>query len=374
MITIYKTRLKILFKNKMMTFWTLFFPIALSIFFYAALKDVYKANPLDTIPVAIVSSSESFSHYETFKNAIESAEISENKKLFSVFYSSEENAVKKLNEGSISSYILWDGELKMIVRDSGINQSVTKLFLEGFIQKQYVQSQIQPSEINLPIETINSSFINYSKEMKTQPDMVLNYFYALIAMSCLFASSYGLREITDTQANLSSTAARINVTGKPKYKFIISSLLAAFTIQVLLCVLLLAFLMFVLKIDFGNRILLVLFTTILSCLFGLFFGAFVGASSSKSEDLKSSIIIAFSLGGCFLSGLMIPPIKFLIEHYAPFLRYINPANLITDALYSLYYYENLNRFYVNISILSVFIIILAFLTYIFTRRCRYASL
>jgi ABC-2 type transport system permease protein len=53
---------------------------------------------------------------------------------------------------------------------------------------------------------------------------------------------------------------------------------------------------------------------------------------------------------------------------------INPAALITDAFYSLYIYESLSRFFLNIGILSGFSVVLAAASYLFVRRERYASL
>jgi ABC-2 type transport system permease protein len=301
--------------------------------------------------------------------------------MFNVYTKNISSSESLLDEGKISAYVIFDEELKMVVRESGINQSVIKMVLESFSRTNNMIVQILSEDTSLTIENLDipslsstGSFTTYSENMSTQPDMALNYFYALIAMSCLFASTYGLSEITNIQANLSVTAARVNMSGVPKYKFVVASLLAAFTVQVILCFLLIAFLMFVLKIDFGDRVMYVLMTCLSGCLFGLFLGAFIGASSSKNEDFKSSLITAFSLGCCFLSGLMIPTIKYFIESYVPFFRYINPANLITDSLYSLYYYDTLDRFYINIIILSGFTLILAILTCFLTRRSKYASL
>lgn len=374
MLNIYLTRLKILFNQKIMLWWALAFPIALSVLFYAALSGAYKNNPLDTIPIAVVNGN------ETFNQTLEGIDISESKKMFEIYYKDEADAKELLNSGKIDAYILYGDSITMVVSESGINQSVVKSVLESFSR---VNNTIQNIMIlnggtisNADIKAIQSeqSFVEYSPEMTEQPDVLLNYFYSLIAMACLFASMYGVKEITEIQANLSPTAARINMTGVPKYKFILASLCAAYTIQVIVCFVLLAFLKFVLKINFGDRFLLVISACLLSCLFGLFMGAFIGSASKKDINVKSSLVTAFSLTGCFLSGMMVANMKYIVETYIPILKYINPANLISDALYSLYYYEDLDRYLLNMLILGVFTIILAILTYFLTRRSKYASI
>ena len=374
MLNIYLTRIKILFNQKIMLWWALAFPIALSVLFYAALSGAYKNNPLDTIPLAIVNGD------ENFNDALEKIEISDNKKMFDIYYKSESEAKELLNNGTVDAYILYGESIEMVVSESGINQSVIKSVLESFSMiNRTIQNimVLNGGSINIPdIENINTatSYVEYSDKMTKQPDLILNYFYSLIAMACLFAAMYGVKEITEIQANLSPTAARINMTGVPKYKFILASLSASYTIQVIICFVLLAFLRFVLNINFGDRILLVLATCLLSCLFGLFMGAFIGSVSKKDLDVKSSIVTAFSLIGCFLSGLMVANMKFIVATTLPILSYINPANLISDALYSLYYYEELDRYLLNMIILGAFTLILATLTYFLTRRSKYASI
>ena len=54
----------------------------------------------------------------------------------------------------------------------------------------------------------------------------------------------------------------------------------------------------------------------------------------------------------FLAGLMFVDMKYIIAVKAPFLSYINPAALISDAFYSLYLFDSHSRF-LPISVCSV---------------------
>ena len=136
----------------------------------------------------------------------------------------------------------------------------------------------------------------------------------------------------------------------------------------------LAFVRYVLNIDFGPRAGLVLLTTIIGSIAGVFFGAFVSAVVKKSEGIKIAVLIGVSMLGSFLAGMMSTDIKYTISRNAPIISWINPVNLLTDAFYSLYYLDNLYRYALNIGVLSGFTVLFSALIYLIVRRRKYASL
>ncbi len=66
--------------------------------------------------------------------------------------------------------------------------------------------------------------------------------------------------------------------------------------------------------------------------------------------------------------------KYIIDTNAPIINKLNPANMITDGFYSLYYYEDLSRFYFNIISLLIVSTILLIGATIFLRRKKYDSI
>ena len=78
--------------------------------------------------------------------------------------------------------------------------------------------------------------------------------------------------------------------------------------------------------------------------------------------------------GCFLSGMMGITMKYIIDKNIPIINKINPANMITDGFYSLYYYGVQNRFYQNIISLILFSAILIGISIISLRRQKYDSI
>ena len=77
---------------------------------------------------------------------------------------------------------------------------------------------------------------------------------------------------------------------------------------------------------------------------------------------------------CFLSGMMGITMKYIIDKNAKILNIINPANMITDGFYSLYYYETLNRFWFNIASLLIYSLILILISYKTLRRQKHDSI
>jgi len=67
-------------------------------------------------------------------------------------------------------------------------------------------------------------------------------------------------------------------------------------------------------------------------------------------------------------------IKYIVMTKAPILAYLNPANLITDSFYALYYYNTHTQFFTDILLLCGFTLIFSAVTYFVLRRQKYASL
>lgn len=190
----------------------------------------------------------------------------------------------------------------------------------------------------------------------------------------MYGAFFGTDEVTDIQANISDRAARINVAPVHKLKAFIASSLASYLVLMVNMSILLLFLRFVLGIDFGNRVLLIVLTTFVGSMTGISFGAFISSLVKKGENLKVSIIITVSMTGSFLAGMMYAQMKYIVYDKAPLLAYINPVNLITDSFYSLYYFEDLSRYFMNILILMFMTIVFSLGTYLVLRRRKYASL
>lgn len=374
---LFKYRLKKLLRTKEMIFWTLAFPIILSIFFNLAFQNLDSSEGFDPIPTVVVTD-DSYENHPFLKDVLK--EVSEGEDPLLILSEVPLDEAKALlDEGKIRGYITAENPIGLHVKSSGFSQNILRLFLDNVNQRFAVVEDVtahDPAALEAVFSAMEEErdFTREKEKTTAPPSQVLNYFYSLIAMACMYGAFFGADEVTDIQANISDRAARINVAPVHKLKAFLASSAASYLVLMVNMSILLLFLRFVLGIDFGNRVLLLVLTTFVGTMTGISFGAFVSSLVKKGENLKVAIIITVSMTGSFLAGMMYAQMKYIVYDKAPILAYINPVNLITDSFYSLYYFEDLGRYVMNILILLVMTIVFSLGTYMVLRRRKYASI
>ena len=383
----FKYSLKTLFKDKILIFWTFMFPIILGTLFSLAFSNIEDSEKLKVIDIAVVDNGN-----VVFKNVFDSlSDEDSDDRLFNVRYVSEEEAIKLLESEKITGYVLAQVKPKVVVSNNGINETVLKYVVDEIIEYQSIVSNFLASSMHeIRLEDIQMSefvldiYSEVSKKMNEEVNIHdissenLSYtmieFYTLIAMTCLYGGIFAVVSINNTLANMSFKGARVSVSPTSKKIVILSRLLASYVIQLLGLVILFLFTIFVLDVDYGNDLSLVVLTSLVGSLAGLSLGVFVSSIFKSSENTKTSILIAFTMAGCFLSGMMGITMKYVVDSKAPILNKINPAAMITDAFYSLYYFTTRDRFWFNIISLVIFSVILIVVSIFSLRRQRYDSI
>lgn len=383
----FKYSLKTLFKDKILIFWTFMFPIILGTLFSLAFSNIEDSEKLKVIDIAVVDNGN-----VVFKNVFDSlSDEDSDDRLFNVRYVSEEEAIKLLESEKITGYVLAQVKPKVVVSNNGINETVLKYVVDEIIEYQSIVSNFLASSMHeIRLEDIQMSefvldiYSEVSKKMNEEVNIHdissenLSYtmieFYTLIAMTCLYGGIFAVVSINNTLANMSFKGARVSVSPTSKKIVILSRLLASYVIQLLGLVILFLFTIFVLDVDYGNDLSLVVLTSLAGSLAGLSLGVFVSSIFKSSENTKTSILIAFTMAGCFLSGMMGITMKYVVDSKAPILNKINPAAMITDAFYSLYYFTTRDRFWFNIISLVIFSVILIVVSIFSLRRQRYDSI
>lgn len=386
-----KYSLKTLFKNKMLIFWTYAFPIILGTFFYLAFSNIENSETLDIIDIAIVENEQFNSNIalkESFKTL---GDETSSDQLFNIKYVDLDDAKKMLENDEISGYLLVEEKPSIIVKTSGTNQTILKYVTEEIIQNENVLTNIIQAKLNSGLVDGNTNeFIQKvredavsmldtsSLEIRDISSKKLSYtmieFYTLIAMTALYGGIIGMTAINQNLANMSSNGKRIAVSPTNKIKIIFSSLLSSFIVQIIGLFILFIYTIFALKVDYGNNLPLIILLSVIGSLAGLSLGLAVGTVFKANENLKTGIIIAFTMLGSFLSGMMGITMKYIIDTNAPIVNKLNPVNMITDGLYSLYYYNTYNRFYFNVISLLIFSLIMIVLSALALRRQKYDSI
>ena len=371
----FKYSLKNAFRQKEFLFWILAFPIILGTFFYVAFNSMYeKESMFNKIPVAIVENTEN----TAFKEVIKELSSGEDA-MFDSKFTDSQTALDMLKTNDISGIINVDSELSLTVSNDGIKQTIIKSFLDQYqIRESIITDTVNNNPQNLQsVIDAMSQEINCNESLSLSNgnmDTYIQYFYNLIAMAAFFGSISGLYIAINNQGNLSAIAARKCISPTNKLTSITASLLASFVAQDICVSIGITYILFILKVDMGDKIPMVYLSGAVGSLTGVTMGFFIGSFGRLNQNVKMAISMSVTMLSCFLSGLMIGNMKSVIEMYVPIVNRINPAALISDLFYCLNIYNDYRRYtekFVTLLILSVVFTIGGFLL---TRRKKYASL
>lgn len=372
---IFITRLKCLLRSKENIFWTFFFPCILGLFFHFGFGNLNSDSIIETTDVYIASENANVE----FIPIMEEVKINHEKKLFNVITKYTKNELENLLEEEEIVCFVYVAENTIYLRleNNGINQTIIKSFLDQYIQTTSLIVTVQtqdPAKLQNVIKDLQNNK-SYLEEMKSfnNPNATpwTIYFYALIAMACMFASYWGLGIARDIQANMSHLAARVNITPTHKFKLIFIYLLVAQLLHFAGNIVLIMFLKYVLNVQFTNNTWLIILASFIGTFSGISFGICLSVIINVPENFKKGITTVVSLLLSALSGLMSVELKYYVDKYLPPLKYINPAALLTDAFNSLYYFNSQAKYFSNLLALFILSLIFTFLSYLFMRGKKY---
>ncbi|SCL81273.1 ABC transporter permease [Sporanaerobacter sp. PP17-6a] len=330
------------------SFWSVLYPLILAVFFYTAFNGMINMK-LEDIDVGI-------------EDGNKISYILEETDLLKIHKISRDEIKEKLDNGEIDGFI--DNDLNITVKESGINQTIIREIVEQIKQME---------KLNRPIENYDFN-VNYVLDRNQKANSMIIIFYSLIAMFSTYGVFTGIETVSFIQANLSNIGARINVTPLKKHSFLLAGIIVALALNLLSNGLLLIFIKYVLKIELFKEMKYSSIFIILGNLFGVSLGVFIGVSNKKSVNVKTLISIALTLFLSFLSGMMGPDIKTMIDTRVPVLGKVNPISIITNNLYRINLLDSTKSVGEGIFLLSVYSIVLISISYIFLRRRNYDSI
>lgn len=376
MLHLLKYRFLYLLRAKENIFWTLLFPIALSTFMYMAFSNIYQDELFEPISVAVVEEQEN----EAFITVAEGlAEEGENQMLIIKDAEDEAEAKSLLEEDEIKGVFLVKNEVSLLVKEEGMEQTILSVILSQYNQSEYVVKDVlktHPEQIEVVVENIMAE-ADYCMEQKTSSgnqDAVTNYFYAIFAMACLFASFNGLDFSTKLMANTSPLGMRKTVSSCSKWKLIVTGFFSSLVIQYASSLLGFAYMNCVLGVDFGEKYAAICLLLLMGNCIGLGMGMIIGCIGKIGEEMKTGIAVGISMALSVMADLCASGVKDAIEHTVPIINRLNPAALIVDSFYALNIYDTYTRFFENMTILAVMTAVLFVISILLVRRNRHASL
>lgn len=362
-------------RQKYQLFWCIAFPILLGTLFKVSFGDMNETQYMfHQIPVAYVECDEAQEEFGSLLKQLESdEELIELKKV------EEKEAEELLRNDEVKGIFKNGAEIVLVVKEEGIDASILKS-----IQEQYEQivtaftniAKEHPEKLEVAAEEIDKQW-NYLKEGNVADgdmDMMKDYFYALIAMNCLYGCFSGLSCAVAFKANLSALAARRVVASTNRFAILLPEILAKITAQFICSMIGAAYLQYALGINLGEETGRIVLIILAGSAIGVMNGVFIGSIGKLKEKVKEGICIGVTMVGCFLAGLMVGNMYRIVEEYAPIINRINPAALIVKAFYSLNIYDTYTRYNQCMITLFGLVVFLCIGSYLLVRRERYASI
>ena len=293
-------------------------------------------------------------------------------------YDSEKEAREALLDGQIEGYYLNEGgELSLHIREEGVNSTILSQILKQYRSVCTMEKRIAENHPSRLLQTIAGLSVNreYLEEYTPgrQISPYLQFFFALLAMSSMYASWIATAMMESMCANLSECGKRFESSGAGKFPSILAGALAGTIFQTVSNAITVLYIEYVLRISFQAPFPEIMMIMGLGSAVGIGFGILFGTLFQR-EALRVAIPLAFSMVSSFLSGLMVGQMKQLVENAVPVLNRINPAAVFTDSLYVLASYGKNRQYWLDVLSMAGMVIVTLSISAVILRRRQYASI
>lgn len=362
-------------RNPSIVFWPFLFPLALATLMYFAIGQMDQAD-FETVPAAVVVEKEgaAVNSFLTFVDAMD-----ESSGLIRAEKMTEEAALQALEKGEAEGIFYVGSDVRLTVSGNGFPESILQSVLASYQSGEEAVKDIarlHPEGMQDALEKMKEydTAVNQVSLGGTTIDGNVQIIYALIGMACLYGCFIGFGCALWLQANLTALAARRCVAPVHRLKLILTEFAAGFLVHFANMIVLLAYMRCVLKLEFTGSFAEMTGLVLVGSMFGVSMGIFVGSLGKVGEGIRIGILLGISMSLSFLAGLMDASVKDAVEQHAPVLSRVNPAALISDALYCINVYDAPERFADNMVILIIMSALMVGGAFLIVRRERYGSI
>lgn len=339
-------------REKECIIWYIIFPVFLGLCFKLFVVPSFNNN-FETIKTAVVQTEED----ETFNEVIEEMKI-DDVKFADVEFTDKENAEKMLADNEIEAVIYTD-DLSIETAGSSTKITMLKIFIQQYKNNAEIiknTAENNPQNIQEVIKILEDDAV-YNKDLtygNKNFNISVNYFYSLIAMVALTSMMNASCIYRYNSSEGSACGKRKKCSPADQRIIILAVLCSYFIFHIFLVSFCITYVHFILKINLGSKLILTYIAGVFAALLGVSIGFFTEYFINRKKQRNiNALYYVISLGSCFFSGLMINTIPAMVNKYAPWFNYINPATIITRALFSLQAYEGYTQYL--ISIISMFL-------------------
>ena len=382
MFNVFKGALMVLTRKRELFIWSLAFPILLSTMFMLMFANLDDATAFDPVATAVVADA----HYDeatAFSSVIdELGEEGDDQLLDIRTFATVDEARNALTAGEVIGIVSVeaDGTPKLAVSpNSGglgveqIGRTILDTVMNTYVRNADLLASLAADN---PLALADPDLVEEALTHST-PVQSVRYYYALLGMAALFCGQVGMLAICETQPNLTPLGARRAIGATSRGKTLVATLAASWAISFACLLVAFLFIRFVVGVDFAGREGMCVVAIAVAALFATSLGTLLGSLPKVGFGVKTGLLTGLTCLLSLFAGLYGEPCMDLadqIAREAPVLAAVNPAKVVTDAFYSLYYYDSLVPFAEKAGILLIMTVVLFAVSALFVRRQRYASL
>ncbi len=213
-------------------------------------------------------------------------------------------------------------------------------------------------------EAVRAAAAFMSDAVKTQQVAVLRtassgtvrYYYALLGFAAVMSITVAITAVSAARANTAAVGARRQVSATSPARQLLVCVAASFAVSFAALLLVFAFMLLALGVDFGGREGLAVVALAVCALMDTGLGAVVGAVPKISLPGKMGLATGLTCLCSLFAGLYGEPAMQLadqIAQNAPWASLVNPAVQAAKAFYDLTYYDSLEPFCSTLAVLAV---------------------
>ena len=281
-------------RNPSIVFWPFLFPLALATLMYFAIGQMDQAD-FETVPAAVVveEEGEAVDSFLPFVDAMD-----ESSGLIRAEKMTEEAALKALEKGEAEGIFYVGNDVRLTVSGNGFPESILQSVLASYQSGEEAVKDIarlHPEGMQDALEKMKEydTAVNQVSLGGTTIDGNVQIFYALIGMACLYGCFIGFGCALWLQANLTALAARRCVAPVHRLKLILTEFGAGFLVHFANMIVLLAYMRYVLKLEFTGSFAEMTGLVLVGSMFGVSMGIFVGSLGRWEKESESAFSLAF---------------------------------------------------------------------------------
>lgn len=388
-----------LVRNKGILIWALAFPIVLSCCFMVMFQGLDQLAQTEPTRVVVVQD-EAYDDSDAFRQFVDAASEGADSLLSATFADTPEEAERLVNESAnedrpYAGYVTvgTDGmpTVHLLPEDgsasSGVNnvyQAILVRVMDVFCSKSHMIRELlakdplflaDPSNVESVFQV--SGVTQKTSLTENAPRESVRYYFALLGMAAMFAAQGSLLAVGALLPNASPLGARRALGGISRIRALLGCILASWLVSFGCLAVAYLFIRYAAGVDFGNRDLPCLGVLAVSSLMSVGMGALIGSIPKGSIGAKAGILAGIACFASLFAGLYGEPTMDLADSVAaafPASQYINPAVQISQAMFSLMYYESLAPCLQHVLVLLAMTVVFFLASARFLGRQRYASL